>query len=290
LNGRAKITYKMKKNKTTQLYKVITEDQDGYGELFLYGYIGQDFWWDEELNKESLTDLAFVKALREMEKKYDRIHIRINSPGGSVYHGDPIISAIQQSPAEIHTFNDGMVASMAFDIWMAGNVRHCSSNAKGMCHATSTLAIGTAKDMMNTAVMLEKFDDVAISLFSKASGIDEEEVRARFYDYQDHWMTAKDLKELGLIEDVEDYETKTLPADIEKVSGLDLVKSFLQDLTPQTVVLSEETIQAMKDAFKEHPQAKEVESIEKTEEETGKGLAFYKFNIREKETNAAVVA
>jgi len=159
-------TKKQKNKATAPYFKVVTSQDNGRAEMFLYGYIGKDPWWDEEMKEESLTDLEFTRALRELEKEHNEIHIRINSPGGSVYHGDPIISAIQASEATIHTYNDGMAASMAADIWLAGDVRHMAKNAKMMIHATGTIAIGTAKDMRAAAEMLDKFDSVAISMLS----------------------------------------------------------------------------------------------------------------------------
>lgn len=216
----------MKMKGENKYFRVVTSQDNGRAEMYLYGYIGQDFWWDEDMDEESITDLAFVRALKELEKDNDEIHIRINSPGGSVYHGDPIISAMRNSKATIHTYNDGMAASMAADIWIAGDVRHMAENAKMMIHSTGTIAIGTAKDMRSAADMLDKFDSVAISMLAKVLKVDEADVKEMFYDYEDHWLTAKEVAELGLIEKVEEYEVQTPPADAEKMSYADLVRSF----------------------------------------------------------------
>lgn len=220
---------KAKNNKIghTPYFRVVTSKQDDKAEIFLYGYIGQDFWWgDDEMKEETITDLAFLKAFRELEKDYDEIHIRINSPGGSVFHGDPIISAIQASDATVHTWNDGMAASMGFDIWVAGDVRHMAENAKAMAHATISVAVGNAAEMRNTAEMLDKFDEAAINILAKAAGMDAEEVRSRFYDGRDHWMTAKDIEALGLIENVENYETEEVVEEPEKMGLSELVRTF----------------------------------------------------------------
>lgn len=208
-------------------FRVVTDERNGVGEIFLYGFIGQNYWWgDEDMKEESITDLSFVRALREMERQYDRIDIRINSPGGSVLHGDPIITAMRSSPAEIHTYVDGMAASMAADIWLAGKVRHMASNSKLMIHSTSTIAFGTAQDMRSAAEELDKFDETAIATFAAVTGKDKEEIRAAFYDYRDHWLTADEAKDWGLIEDVDTYETQPLVNDPEKMTHAQLMQRF----------------------------------------------------------------
>jgi len=221
----------MTKKATTNYFRIVAQERGDQADLYLYGYIGQDFWWDEDLQEENLTDLAVVRKIKELEQKYNRINVRINSPGGSVFHGDPIITALRSSTAEIHTYVDGMAASMAADIWLVGKVRHMALNSKLMIHSTSSSCWGTALDMMETAEMLEKFDEVAIATFAHVTNMSEEEVRERFYDYRDHWVTAKEAQEIGLIEEIESYELADTPSDAERMSYAQLVRSFTQEKT-----------------------------------------------------------
>lgn len=211
-------------NQKPNYFRVVTEERQDSADMYLYGYIGQDLWWDEDSKEESLTDLEVVRSIKDLEKKYDRINVRINSPGGSVFHGDPIITALRSSTAEIHTYIDGIAGSMAADIWVIGKVRHMSSNSKLMIHSTSSLCWGTAKDMAESAKMLETFDNAAISTFSAATGMSEEDVRERFYDYRDHWVTASEAKELGLIDVIDTYEVSTTVDNPEKISYMELLR------------------------------------------------------------------
>ena len=200
-----------------QYFKVATSQTADAGELYIYGYIGQEKWWEDDPT-EALTDIAVVQAIRELESKYKRINVRINSPGGSVMHGDPIITALRNSTAEIHTYNDGIAASMAADIWMAGKYRHMATHSKLMIHATSAIAIGTAQDMMDAAAMLEKFDETSIASMALATGMREKDIRERFYDYKDHWLSARDAKELKMIEKIEDYTVNEPSQSLEGMS------------------------------------------------------------------------
>lgn len=216
---RAQTQTPMKKNNphSAPYFRVMTAPDGDSADLYLYGYIGQDKWWEDDMT-EPLTDLAVVKAIKDLEKEHARINVRINSPGGSVMHGDPIITALRSSPAEIHTYVDGIAASMAFDIWVASKNRHAATNSKLMVHATSSIAIGTAEDMRQAAAMLEKFDETSIASMAEATGMDPEDIAARFYDYKDHWLSAKDAKELGLIDDVESYPVNSPAPAPEKLS------------------------------------------------------------------------
>jgi len=207
-------------------FKVISTEDGTEADILLYGVIGQDFWWDEELNKESITDLAFVKTMKELEAKYDRINIRINSPGGSMYHGNAIVTAIQTSKAEVHVYNDGMAASMAADIWLSAPHRHMAKNSLLMIHSPSSWVVGTAKEMREEADILDKFEHTAIAVMADTTSLSEEEIKKQFYDYKDHWLTAKEVEEMNLISKVEDYETEGLPTDIEKMSFQDVMKYF----------------------------------------------------------------
>lgn len=213
-------------------FRVITsQDATGVPEILLYGYIGQEDWWDDEA-ETNLTDIEVVRAIRDLEKNNKRINIRINSPGGSVMHGDPIITAIRNSASEIHTYVDGMAASMAFDIWISGHKRHVGINSKLMTHATSSIEFGTAKRMRQAAEMLDKFDDTAIATFSAVTRMDETEVRERFYDYEDHWMTAKEAVELGLVAEIDNYQAVQAVDDPEKMTFRQLMAAATRVAMP----------------------------------------------------------
>lgn len=254
------ITYDLSKN----YFRVVTNEKEEKAEIFLYGFIGQDFWWgDEDLKEESITDLEFIKTLRDLESKFERIDIRINSPGGSVFHGDPIITAIRNSPAEIHTYIDGLAASMGFDIWIASPNRHMSINSKAMCHSTMSIEFGTADDMRQAAERLDTFDNAAINTFAAVTDMGKEEIKERFYDYKDHWLTADDVKDLGLISEIEDYKVEEVVVD-EKSSLAEIIKSFaiINEIEKEeTEAIAEKNI-----ADLDSKTDKEVKEIEESEE------------------------
>ena len=112
-------------------------------DVLIYGVIG-DSWFEE-----SITAKRFVSEFKELEKTCSRVNIHINSPGGSVFDGLAIFNAIQQSKVQIHTYNDGLAASMGAIILLSGGTVHSAKNALVMLHSPMGGVYGTEKDIQN---------------------------------------------------------------------------------------------------------------------------------------------
>ena len=226
-------------NKAKQYFNVIAVEGENSADLLIYGYIGQSDWWSEN-DTEALTDLAVVQKLAELEKNYSRINVRINSPGGSVYHGDAIISAIRRSTADIHTYNDGMAASMAAQIWMASKKRHMASNAKLMIHPTLAGVIGNAKILREEADVLDKFDASLVSMIAENSDMSEEEIKARYIDeYKDNFLTYRDAIDAGFVTETDEYEVENVIKGVEKMNYLQILNHFNAQPDDKTSFLKE---------------------------------------------------
>ena len=207
-------------------FNVIAIEGSDSADVLLYGIIGQDKWWADDPT-EPITDLAIVQKLKELEAKYGRINVHINSPGGSMYHGLAIISALRNCKAEIHTYNDGVSASMASAIWMSGQHRHMAKNTLLMVHSPINGTWGNAKQLRSMADTMDKFADTIVGVMAEAGNMEEGEVRKRFFDnYEDHWLSARECAEMGLISEVEEYETESLVKDPKNMSLEDLMASF----------------------------------------------------------------
>lgn len=215
-----------KKASADQFFQVITAENTDSADILLYGYIGQYDWWSDEDDNETITDLAVAKAIRQLDAKYNVINIRINSPGGSMYHGNAIITAMQTAKATIHTYNDGMAASMGANIWLAGEVRHAAKQSLLMIHAPSSYAFGNAREMRKSADVLDKWEQTAIAIMAEATGMDEEEIKANYYDGDDHWLTAAECQELGWISEVEEYDAQDVVENAAEMNMRDLIAHF----------------------------------------------------------------
>ena len=205
--------------------------EDGVATVYIYGYIGQlpEWWLEPDDRSEEITAMALIKELNAaVAQGCQRVNIRINSVGGSVYEGEAMVAAIRECKAEVHTYNDGLVASMASTIWLAGHKRHMASNAVMMIHATSNFAWGTAKELRKEAEVLDTFDNASVAAIAGYTNMSEDEVRSAFFaDYEDHWMNLSDVQELGIISSGEAYQAAgTVPTNVEQLTYRQLLKEY----------------------------------------------------------------
>ena len=218
-------------------FKILTSEDGSTATILLYGYIGR--WYD--LNEDGdfvnvgVTDVEFVKELERLEKTYSDIHIRINSPGGDVFHGNAICSAILRSTAQIHTYVDGVAASMAADIWLCGKRRHMAKNGMLMIHNALAWCVGNAKDMRNTADFLDKISRAICIGTAEGIGMSVDDMWDKYYaDYTDHWLNYEDAAADGLVTETDDeYQAAEPPKDINKMTYAELIKHFTQESDPE---------------------------------------------------------
>ncbi len=196
------------------LQSVVRNESEKTAQIFLYGIIG-DYWSDSPL-----TAKAFVRQLTSLQGQgYKRVDVRLNGPGGDVWEGLGILNAMKTSSMDIHTYNDGICASMHGVIFAgakSGN-RHLAKASVFMIHNASTLAWGNSQVMRETADFLDTHDHVLISVFSDATGKPAKEIQDEYFDYKDHWLTAQEVEALG-IGKVEDFEAQDVPKDIKNMS------------------------------------------------------------------------
>jgi ATP-dependent protease ClpP protease subunit len=224
------------------------------GTIFFYGLIGQ-----EDPKKESITIMDLVKKLSELEAAgIKTCHIRINSPGGSVYNGTPMMANIRASKMVIHTWNDGLAYSMAADLWLCAKKenRHMAKNATIMFHKPSTIVQGNS-DMIETALNdLRLLDEGFIDIMSDLTGLSKAVVRTEFYTGGDKKLGYQKCIEFGLMcDDGGAYIGEPLKeSDTTQESVFDYIKKFSKMLFPTKnieIVLDNSTVSTPNEAEKQ---------------------------------------
>ena len=160
--------------------------------VLIYGDIGEG--WDGE----TVSAREFVAALQGVDAQY--LDVRINSYGGSVTDGLAIYNALKRHPAAVTISIDGVAASIASLIAMAGDTIMMADNALMMVHAPWALAIGNAADMRETADTLDRYAQAMASAYAPRLGRDQ--ALSLLTDGADHWYTAAEANGLGLIDSV----------------------------------------------------------------------------------------
>ena len=127
--------------------------------------------------------------------------MRINSPGGSVFDGVAIYNALKRHDAAITVWIDGIAASIASMIAMAGDEVVMPENAMLMLHDPSGLVVGTAADMRGMAEALDRMKAGMVAAYRDKSGRDDAEIEALMRD--ETWLSAQEAVALGLADRVE---------------------------------------------------------------------------------------
>jgi ATP-dependent Clp endopeptidase proteolytic subunit ClpP len=126
------------------------------------------------------------------------IDLRLNSPGGSVFDAVAIYNALKRHPGDITVWIDGIAASAASYIAMAGDEIVMPENAFLMIHDPSGLVMGTAEDMRATAEALDKVKGSLIQGYATKSGKPDDEIATLMA--AETWLDAKDALDLGFID------------------------------------------------------------------------------------------
>lgn len=165
-------------------------NDDGPVELFIYDVIDDWFGVSAEM---FARDLSGIDA--------EEITVRINSPGGNVFDGIAILNALRGHKARVTTVVDGLAASAASFIAMAGDEVVMNRNAEMMIHDASGVCIGNAKDMAEMHDMLERVSNNIASIYAERTGTDVQDWRDSML--AETWYSAEEAVAAGLADRVE---------------------------------------------------------------------------------------
>ena len=126
------------------------------------------------------------------------IDLRLNSPGGSVFDAVAIFNALKRHTGEVTVWIDGIAASAASYVAMAGDTIIMPENAFLMIHDPSGLVMGTAEDMRSTAEALDKVKGSLIQGYAAKSGKADDEIATLMA--AETWLDANDALDIGFID------------------------------------------------------------------------------------------
>lgn len=177
-------------------------------EILLYGYISE----------YDISSSDFIIELSQLSNQYNDLKIRINSGGGSVFEGIAIYNAIksmQKSGKKITTCIDGIAASMAGVIAIAGNPVQISKYGKMMIHRASGGAFGDADQMRQQAQLVEDAEKDIIQMFAERTGLTPEEVKTKWLQSGvDNWLSADKCIQFHLVDEVYDADPVPVPDNV----------------------------------------------------------------------------
>ena len=177
--------------------------------LFLNGTIASESWFDDDVTP------ALFKS--DLDSGKGPITVWINSPGGDVWAAAQIYNMLLSYDGKVTVKIDGLAASAASVIAMAGDEVLVSPVSMLMIHNPSTMAMGDKDDLAQAISMLDSVKDSILNAYVKKTGLSKNKLSKLMDD--ETWMDASKAVELGFADRVmerpdlyhEDEQAKKVP-------------------------------------------------------------------------------
>lgn len=157
---------------------------DNVAEVFIYDEIGG---W-------GILAADFVRDLQAIDA--DQVNVRISSPGGSVFEALAIFASLKNFEAKINCIIDGLCASAATVIAMAGDSITTAPGSMWMVHDALGQVYGNAADMQQMADLLDKTSQNIADIYAARAGGTADEWRTTMQ--AETWYTSDEAVTAGL--------------------------------------------------------------------------------------------
>lgn len=162
-------------------------------DVHMHGVI--DGGWYDDAGVDS-SDL-----ISELNQHLDAktVGVRINSMGGSAFGGVAIYNALQQHPGDVTCYVEGMAASAASLVAMAGKCV-MGKGSMMMIHSPLTVAMGNAEELRKTADVLDKVQDALATIYTAKTGKSLDDINNMLDD--ETYMTAQEAVDAGFADEI----------------------------------------------------------------------------------------
>lgn len=216
----------MKKRK---FWNWVRDADTGERTLVLNGQIAEDSWFGDEVTPAIFRD--------ELMKGEGNITVWINSPGGDVFAAAQIYNMLMDYKGDVTVRIDGLAASAASVIAMAGTTVEMSPVGMLMIHNPSTAVIGNTKEMQAAIRMLDEVKESILNAYELKTG----QSRQSLSDLMDaeSWMNAKKAVELGFADKIlfanEDEEKQSEGVEAMLFSQRAVTNSLIDKIKAQSL-------------------------------------------------------
>lgn len=192
------------------------------GDVFIYGYI-VSYKYEET----DVTAASFKKDLDALGD-IDTLNVYINSGGGSVFQAQTIYSILKRHGATKNVYIDGLAASAATFLAMAGNKVFMPLNATFMVHYPMSVAIGNAKALRKEAEALDKIAIGMIEAYMAHIGDKITEDKLKELLDAETWLTAQEAFDYGFVDELIDAKDVAACIDAEMLAAYKNVPVYLK--------------------------------------------------------------
>jgi len=200
--------------------------------------IGENMWWGT-----TFVSAKDVRAKLKAAGDVSKIVVRINSVGGDVFDGTAIYNLLKDHPARVEVHVDGICASIASIIAMAGDDITMGQGTWMMIHEPYSQMMLDARsdDLRKAADTLDKMRDGLCAVYAERTGIDEKECLALMQE--ETWMTADEALEKGFCTAINSVPLQTNPGEEPEVT--EQVEAMVAELTRTYSRIPAGALQAM---------------------------------------------
>lgn len=196
--------------------------------LVLNGEISDETWFGDEVTPKLFR--------ADLDKCQGDISVWINSPGGDVFAAAQIYNMLMDYPYNVTVKIDGLAASAASVIAMAGTEVQMSPVAMMMIHNPMTVAIGDSAEMQKASAMLDEVKESIMNAYEIKTGLSRTKI-SHLMDAES-WFNAKKAVELGfadkiLFSDDAEEAGEEKPLEAVMFSRKAVTNSLLQKLMPE---------------------------------------------------------
>ena len=208
--------------KNKKFWNWINQTEEGSERVLeLYGTIAEESWFDDDVTPQMFHDELFAGS--------GPVTIWLNSPGGDCIAASQIYSMLMDYKSDVTIKIDGIAASAASVIAMAGTKVLMAPTSLMMIHNPMTMAFGNHEDMEKAIEMLDEVKESIINAYEIKTNLS----RAKLSHLMDSetWMNAHKAIELGFADDILADEKKQANDTAYSFSGRKVEMALLNKLT-----------------------------------------------------------
>jgi ATP-dependent Clp endopeptidase proteolytic subunit ClpP len=193
----------------------------------------------DEIGWFGVSAQDFIRELRDITT--NKITLRVNSPGGEVFDGIAIYNLLRSHPAHVTAYVDGIAASIASVIALAGDEIIMQPHSQMMIHNPWGMCIGDASDMADMAARLSKHADDIAAVYAARAGGTVAAWRERMAD--ETWFSAEETVEAGLADRVGQHDASPSDATVSNSWDLSVFRYAGREHAPAPVAVMAATSQ-----------------------------------------------
>ncbi len=171
-------------------YNLCVDKENGEADVYIFGDITSWKWRESDVSSYTLS-----KELEMLPDNINVINVYINSCGGELSEALAIRSQLKRHPAKVKTFCDGIAASAAVTVFMAGNERIMSNASLLFIHNAWTYSSGNANEFRKQADDLDKFTEQSINAYMEHLTIGEDELKQMMDE--ETWLNPTECLDMG---------------------------------------------------------------------------------------------